>query len=72
MEVQFKSNDTVLEISTDEGEAMICIFNTDDPEPQARCFHLDPNEIDLFIATLTFCKKKIEKERLADTNHSLT
>jgi hypothetical protein len=54
------NNTVVVKISSDyDRDAMIEVMDIDDDHKQKRLFFLEPDEIDLFIATLTMFKNRI-------------
>jgi hypothetical protein len=58
---QFVFNDTVVvEVSSSYTHSvMVEVMNTNDPEDGGRVFHLEPDEVDLFISTLTLYKNRL-------------
>jgi hypothetical protein len=58
-------NDSVaVEISSDyKNSVMVEVVRTNDPEDEGRQFHLEPDEIDLFVAALNLYKKRLEERR---------
>jgi hypothetical protein len=58
---RFVFNDSaIVEFSSDyKTTLMVEVMDTDDPEDGGRQFHLEPDEIDLFISTLTLYKNRL-------------
>jgi hypothetical protein len=58
---RFIFNDSVIvELTSDyAGYVMVEVMNHNDPEDGGRTFQLSPDEIDLFISTLTLYKNRI-------------
>lgn len=52
-----------VEVSEFEGSLFIEVFHVDDEDRDRRTFHLEPDEVDLFIATLNLYKNRILKGR---------
>jgi hypothetical protein len=60
---RFKFNDSVtVEVSSDyEDSLMVEVKNVEDPEDGGRTFHLSPDEVDLFVASLNLYKNRITR-----------
>jgi hypothetical protein len=61
LQTRFILGTTIVEISSDEETAMICIAEEGDREHEERCVTLDEKEIDVVIATLNLFKSNLKR-----------